>query len=246
MKKALLILGGALLVLAFAGYIGVSYFLGDAVKAGVNKLGPQVTQSKVELGSAQLSPLTGTGTLSGLAVGNPSGWSDGRAFYLGRVHLDVAPSSIFKDTIVINELVIDQPEFNYETTLFSSNIKDLLKNVEKYTGPGEQSGGTKQAAAKKFIVKKLRFTNGKATVVVGTTSLVVPLPEIKVDDIGTAEGGVTGARVSAVVMREVLAEVASSAASALSQDGGKATLEKAKESAKQIGDAVKDLFKKKP
>lgn len=243
MKKILLLGTAVLLALVLAITIGAGYFLGGAVKAGVNTLGPRATQSKVELASAHLSPLTGTGTLTGLSVGNPAGWSGGRAFYLGKVHLDVAPGSLFSDTIVINELVIDQPEFNYETTLFSSNIKDLVKNIEQYTGQGSGAGDGK-AAAKKFIVKKLRFTNGKATVAVGGTSLVVPLPEIKLDDIGTAEGGISGARVAAIVMRDVLADVATAVTAALSKDGGKATLEKAKETARQLGDAVKDLFKK--
>ena len=244
MKKALLIIVGSLIILAFAVVIGAGFFLGNAVKAGVNKFGPQVTQSKVVLASATLSPFTGTGTLSGLTVGNPAGWSDGQAFSLGQVHLDVAPGSIFQGTIVINELVIDRPEFNYETTLFSSNIKALLANIEQYTGKGSETARGKDGSAKKFIVKRLRFINGMATVVFSGTSTVVPLPEIKLDDIGVAEGGVSGAQVATVVMRSVLSDVASATASALSKDGGKATIEKAKETAKQLGDAVKDLFKK--
>jgi hypothetical protein len=95
-------------------------------------------------------------------------------------------------------------------------------------------------------VKKLRFTNGKATVVLAGSALAVPLPEIRLDDIGTAQGGITGTQVAAVVMRDVLTNIASATAAALSKDGGKATLERAKETAKQLGDSVKDLFKKKP
>jgi phage-related minor tail protein len=144
---------------------------------------------------------------------------------------------------VINELVIDRPEFNYETKLFSSNIKDLLANIEKYTGKGGEAD-TKEGPAKKFIVKKLRFTNGKATVGVGAAAIPVPLPEIRLDDIGTAEGGVSGSRVALVVMRDVLTNIATATASALSKDGGKATLDKAKDTAKELGNAVKDLFKK--
>ncbi len=245
MKKALLIIVGIVLILLVAVGIGVGFFLGNGVKAAVNNLGPKATQSKVVLGEARISPFTGKATLSSLTVGNPAGWSDKPAFSLAQVHVDVAPGSFFKQTIVINELVIDQAEFNYETTLFSSNIKTLLNNIEQYTGQAE-AAAAKDGKPRKFIVKKLRFLNSKATVVVGGSALAVPLPEIKLDDIGTAEGGVTGTQVALVVMRDVLTTVGTASAQALSKDGGKATLEKAKETAKQLGDSVKDLFKKKP
>lgn len=244
MKKALFILLGVLLVAVLAAGIGAGFFLGNIVKAAVNRVGPKMTQSEVVLADAKLSPFNGTGTLSGFTVGNPAGWSKNQAFSLGQVHLDVEPGSILKDTIVINELVIDQPEFNYETTLVSSNIQTLLNNIEQYTGKGEDPAD-KEASKKKFIVKKLRFTNGKATVVVAGAALPVPLPEIKLDDIGTAEGGVSGTRVAAIVLRDVLTNIASAATAAISKDGGKATLEKAKEVGKQLEDTVKDLFKKK-
>jgi uncharacterized protein involved in outer membrane biogenesis len=245
MKKALLVIGVVILLLVLAVGIGAGFFLGDAVKVAVNKLGPKATQSNVVLGNATISPFTGTATLSGLTVGNPPGWSDKPAFSFGEVHANVAPGSFFKETIVINELVIDQADFNYETTLTSSNIKTLLANIEEYTGKAEETVA-KDGKPRKFIVKKLRFTNGKATVVLGGSALAVPLPEIRLDDIGTAQGGISGTQVAAIVMRDVLTNIASATAAALSKDGGKATLEKAKETARQLGDSVKDLFKKKP
>lgn len=244
MKKVLLFGGIGLVVLLVATYVAVEFFLGGVVKQTVNQLGPKVTQSRVELASASLSPFSGTGTFKGVLVGNPAGWSQNPAFTLGEVHVDVAPGSLFKDTVVINELVIDRPAFNYETKLFTSNIKELLANIEKYTGKGAAGDGQPAGRPRKFIVKKLRFTNGKATVGVGAAAVVVPLPEIRLDDIGVAEGGVSGSRVAMIVMRDVLADIASATTGALSKDGGKAALEQAKATAKELGNAVKDLFKK--
>lgn len=43
--------------------------------------------------------------------------------------MKVAPFFIFGDHIEIDEIIIDGPEFLYETRVFSSNIKDLLKNI---------------------------------------------------------------------------------------------------------------------
>jgi len=70
MKKVLLITVTLLLVLCLVAYVVATFFLGSIVKTGVNKFGPKITQTKVELASAKISP-TGTGTLTGLTVGNP-------------------------------------------------------------------------------------------------------------------------------------------------------------------------------
>jgi len=246
MKKTFLVLGLGLLILVLAGYFAVAYFLGGIVKSGVNTFGPKLTQSHVELAGAQLSPLTGSGTLTGLKVGNPPGWSPRDAFYLGKVQVRVQPGSVFGDTIVIDELLIDQPEFNYETKIVSSNIQDLLKNIESAVGRGEQVTD-KEGKPKKFIVKKFRLTNAKATVGAGPTAVPVPLPPISLDDLGVKEGGLTGGQLAGAIMRDVLSKIVTAAAGALGQLGGTAganSLEKTKEAAKQLGESVKGLFKK--
>jgi hypothetical protein len=247
MKKAFVVIGLSVVIVALVGYFAVTYFLGGIVKSGVNNFAPKLTQSDVQLAGAQLSPLTGSGTLTGLKVGNPKGWSERDAFYLGKVQLSVEPTSVFRDTIVINELVIDQPEFNYETKIVSSNIQDLLKNIESAVGRGDQVTD-KSGKPKKFIVKKFRLTHAKATVGVGPAALPVPLPEVSLDNLGVQENGITGAQLAGAIMRDVLSKIVSATAGALGQLGGTAgatSLEKTKEAAKQVGDAVKDLFKKK-
>jgi hypothetical protein len=249
MKKILLVLGLGGLLVVIAVYIGVAYFLGSIVKAGVNNFGPKLTQSKVVLAGANLSPLTGTGTLTGLTVGNPVGWSDGNAFSLGKVHVDVEPFSIFGDHVVINEITIDQPEFAYETKIVSSNIKDILKNIEEFTGSGGQTAKTKEGKPVKFVLKKFRMTNAKATVGVGVgvTALAVPLPPISLDNLGVAEGGVTADQLAGVLMQNVLGSIVAGTANALGQVGstsGSVTVEQMKEAARKAGDAIKGLFKK--
>ena len=55
MKKLLIILG-ILAVLGIAAVIYVSMHLGEIVTAGVNKYGPQLTQTRLTLQSAKISP----------------------------------------------------------------------------------------------------------------------------------------------------------------------------------------------
>jgi hypothetical protein len=242
MKKKLFYLGGSVAVLALAAYIGLSFFLGSIVKAGVNRLGPRLMSTKVVLAGAELSPLSGSGTLHGLAVGNPAGWSDGNAFYLGKVHLVMKPFSVFGDHIVIDEITIDQPEFTYETKVIASNIGDLLKNLEQITGKdGGPSASAKNGNPIRFEVKKFVLRNGKVSLGIGAAALTLPMPPITLENLGTAEGGITPGQLTFAVMRSVSAGVVTAsvqAAGRIGATGGAA----AAEGVKKTGEAIKSLF----
>lgn len=243
MKKTLLIV----LVVGLVAYLGSVFFLGSIVKAGVNGFGPRLTKTKVELGSATLSPLTGSGTLRDLVVGNPPGWSDQNAFSLGRVKVKVEPFSIFGDHVIIDEIIIDGPVFNYETKVVSSNIKDLLKGIEDFSA-GKDAGATpaaKNGQPIKFIVKKFRLTNGMARLGVGAAGLPVPLPPISMDDLGVSEGGITPDQLAGAMMKDVLAGIVTGTADAMGKIGataGATAAEKSKQAAQQASDAVRNLF----
>lgn len=241
MKKFLLYSVVGLLLLAAAGYITMQFFLGNIVKAGVNKFGPGITQTKVELQGANLSPLSGAGTLTGLSVGNPKGWTDANAFHLGKVHVSMEPFSIFRDHIVINEIVIEQPEFLYETKIVASNIGDLLKNIEQSLGGKESQPQTKSGKPVKMVIKKLTMRDGRVTVGVGPTAMTIPMPPVNLTDIGTAEGGVTPGQVVFAVMRSVTSSVVAASTQALTKIGGTSGAAAA-EGAKQVGEAIKGLF----
>src|SRR6266496_118483 len=190
MKKLLVILGifVALLVVAF---VTLSFFLGSIVTAGVNKFGPQITQTKLVLQGAHISPLNGSGTLSGLVIGNPKGWSESNLCALGKIHIEMKPFSVFKDHIVIDTIEIDAPEFNYETKIVASNVNDLLKNIEQTVGGSKpETKPEKGGKPIKVEVKHFRMTNGKVRVgVAGAAAMSLPMPNIELTDLGTKEGG---------------------------------------------------------
>lgn len=241
MKKVLLYLALGLLAVLVVGFLVAQLFLGSIVKTGVNNVGPRVTQTKVELADASLSP-TGSGQLTGLAVGNPAGWTaDTNALYLGRIEFDVAPTSVMSDTIVINSLVIEQPELTYETRVVSSNIADLLKNIEASLGPGAPKPEDPNTPPKKFIVKHFKLTDGKVTLGVGPAALPLPLPSLELNDLGVKEGGLTAGQLSVAVLRQVLGNVVAATTSAALKSGG--TLGAgATEQLKKTGESLKKLF----
>lgn len=240
-KSRFLIALGVIAVVAVIAVLVIGASLGGAVTAGVNQFAPKITGTNVTLGSARISPLTGSGTLTNLVVGNPEGWSDNNLASIGKVHLDVAPMSLLGDTIVVDDMIIESPEFRYETRLIASNVKDLLKHIESVVGTGSSETTTSEAPGKKIAVKRFILRNGKVTIGTGTAAITVPLPDLELNDLGTPENGLTPARLIAAVSKEIVGDILVAATKALTTAGGTSGAA-ALEGVKNIGGAIKGLF----
>lgn len=122
------------------------------------------------------SPLSGAGTLTGLNVGNPKGWTEQDAFRLGRIHIDLEPFSILGDHIVINEIIIDQPEFLYETKIVARNVGDLLKNIEQSLGQPGTDAKDKSGKPLKIVITKFVLRDGIVKLGLGGAAMTLPMP----------------------------------------------------------------------
>lgn len=244
MKKPLLILGLVLAGVALA-IVVASTMIGSIVRTGVTTVGPRITGTPVELAQARLSPLSGSGSLTGLMVGNPAGWQSDRAFYLGHIHLDLEPLSLLGDAVVIEEIRIEDPHFVYETKFVSSNIKDLLANIEKATGGASNAPANEPGSARKFIVKKFTLTQGEVTLGVGVAAIKLPLPPLTLTDLGVKEGGITAGELVGAVMRSVLADIGGATAQAagrIGATGGAIATEAIGSAAAKAGEGLRKLF----
>ena len=74
MKKWIIRISIAVVVLAIVGLFLVGFFLGGIVKSGVEVVGPKITRTEVALSGVSLSLLGGSATINGLVVGNPPGY----------------------------------------------------------------------------------------------------------------------------------------------------------------------------
>lgn len=195
-----------------AAYLAMIFFLGSIVRSAVLKFGPELTRTPVTLGAAHLSLLSGSGELDELGVGNPPGWGDGDAFKLHSIHVVAQPTSLLSDHVVIDELDIEGPDFNYETKFVSSNIGQLLKNIEGSQNDTNTQAKTKSGEPKRFEIHHLVIKGGKITLAVaGSPAVVLPMPPIDFTDLGTSEGGVTSSQLAELIARDMLQSVAKSA-----------------------------------
>jgi hypothetical protein len=249
-KKILLGLVLLAVIAAAAIYFVGSSALNKGIKSGVETYGPRVTQTAVTLSDVNLSVLSGSGTLKGLNVGNPDGFKSENIFSLGQIDLKVDTSTVFSDKIVIDHIIIKKPEVSYEKTFTSSNVKQLMENIEEFTGPSsteEPAAEADTGAKKQIVIKKLIIEDG--TIYVGAMGIgkTVPLPRIEMDNLGEGGDQKSVAEVVDLVLSKVLQSIGPAIANAgdLLKQGGQAAIDAATEGGvEKLDEAAGDAMNK--
>jgi uncharacterized protein involved in outer membrane biogenesis len=225
MKKLLIRICIAVVILVILGVVAVCISLDSAVKRGIETVGPMLTQVEVKLDSVSLSLLSGAGKIKGLLVGNPTGFKTPSAIQVGVASLSLQPSSVFSDKVIIKSINVQAPEITFETDLKGNNLSKILSNLEAATGGGNssnQNAGGKNG--KKLQVDDFLISGAKVHVSVtafGGKSATLPLPEIHLTGLGQGPDGITPAELTKVVLREVekaAVQVASTAVADIGKD----------------------------
>jgi len=205
-KKIFFTLLGLVGVLIIAFVLFGSGWINALVKKGVETIGPDITQSEVQLERVALSLFSGEGTLHGLRIGNPEGFSDENLMLLGEINVKLHPRSLLSDTIIIERVHVRAPQLRIEQTTRGNNLQRLMGNVQSFAPPSEDVEA-KEGAGKDIIIKELIIEEG---VLVGSAfgqSVNVKLARIELNNIGTGEDGMNVSDVVQLVLGEVLKQV---------------------------------------
>lgn len=222
MKKIIIRIGLAVIAVVIVALLVVFFSLDSIVKKGVETMGPEMTKVDVRLGSAKISPIGGSGELSKLFVGNPEGYKTPSAIELGDIKLGVKIGSVLSDIVVINELNLQAPQITLEGNLpGKNNLSTILNNVSAYGGNGNQqkpapAAPSAKKSQKKFIVKDIVIDGGKINLNISGLgqhiSEPLSLPSIHLQNIGTAENGVTADQLVKAILEPLLATATETAA----------------------------------
>lgn len=199
-KKILWSLVILLVVLVVVAVIVVGLFLGNIVKAGVEKVGPTITRVPITLDAVNLSLLTGSAKIRGLVVGNPEGYQAPQAISVGVVAVGVNPLSVLSDKIVIRSIEVRNPEITFEGSPFSgNNLTKIRDNVSAATASSQQPATNQTAPAagkpgKKFEVDDFLIAGAMVHVSLtgmGGKEITLKLPNIHLTNLGTGADGIT-------------------------------------------------------
>lgn len=245
MKKVLRVVIALVVLLALA-LVVLMLFLDGLVKKGVETAGPALAKVEVKLDAVKLSLLSGKGTLKGLFVGNPEGFSSPSAIKAGEVSVAVAPSSLMSDRIVVHSVKIVSPEITLHG-LGADNLKKILANVEASLGTNAPAPKDGKSAEKKLQVDELLITGGKLNVILPVAGTVpASLPDIHLTNLGQGPDGITGGELAKKVLDAVL-QGALGAARNVGKSAAGVVEGAGKEAGKQLEKVTKgigDLFKK--
>jgi uncharacterized protein involved in outer membrane biogenesis len=259
MKKILIKIGIALIVLLVVGILAVSFFLDGAIKRGVETLGPKLTKVDVKLDKVSLSLLSGAGKINGLVVGNPVGFKTPQAISVGSASLALKPGSLLSDKIIITSIQVEAPEITLEIGLNGNNLGKILANLQGGAGGGAttstNAAPVEQKAGKKLEVDEFLITGAKLNAslsALGGKSFTAVLPAIHLKDLGRGPDGITAGELTRLVLAEI-EKAALKAAGDSGADLDKLSKNLSKELGKSIGNeqaekvtkGIGDLFKKK-
>jgi hypothetical protein len=230
MTRKVMIAGGVLVVLvvvAAVSFLGSN--LDSIVKKAITKVGSEMTGVSVDVDKVALALADGRGEISGLVVENPKGYDGPHAFKLGSIVLDLDKASETSDVIVVKELTIEAPDVVYDKGTDGSNVEAIQRNIDEYgkTHGDQEKTAKDDAAAKRFIIESLQIRNGKIRLTGRDT--VIDLPALQMRDVGKSRGGMTGAEIASVVVKQMTQATVSSAARALAQDAVKDRVDEGKD-----------------
>lgn len=220
MKKILVRVIGVIVLLIIIALLAVFFSLDSIVKAGVERVGPMITKVDVKLGSAQISPFGGSARLTKFVLGNPEGYKSTNAMQVGDIKVGAQMGSLMSQTIVINEMNIQDAEITLEGGLTDNNLTKIMNNVNSSSAEAGNQPKPKNAppqageskSSKKFIVKDFVMDGAKIHVdvkipVVGNKTMTLPMPALHLQDIGVKENGVTAEQLTKAIMEPLLANV---------------------------------------
>jgi uncharacterized protein involved in outer membrane biogenesis len=213
-----------ILLLIVAGFGYLFYSLNSLVKKAVETVGPRITGTAVHLSSAALSPFSASGRLNGLIVDNPEGFKGPFALRAGCISVTVAKESLLRDPIVINQILIQNPEISLEGTLGGNNLGKLLQNI-KGSSPSKTKGDKVAADSgkqRKFIIRSVVISGAvvhiAASALDQSVSQSLPLPEIRLNNIGSA-GSVSADDLSRQILTALLSSATKEGVNALAKQG---------------------------
>ena len=221
--KKILIVAAVVVMLIAAGLFVLFANINSLVAKTIEKHGGEVTQTRVLVTGVDISLKEGRGSIKGLSVESPDGFDVREAFFLGDITLDIDIQSLRGEPIVIDEIRILAPVVNVEIKeTGASNIDELRKNVEASVGGNAGGGGGSEGKGKRIRIMKFVFEEGRIKVdasAMGLEKRTVTLPEIRLDDVGGADGATPDE-----ITRIILGAVSKKVASEISSSGVKGWL----------------------
>jgi hypothetical protein len=205
-KRAIAITIALVLVLVAAAAYYVYSSLDTIVKADIERYGSELTGTAVRVESVSLALGRGEGTIRGLRVANPAGFSSHDVFELHEITLALDPMTVRQMPIEIRRIAIADPKVRYELDAKgTANVNVIRANLARVRAHPASSPATAEQSGRqlRLRVKSLSLDGGGIsadTTALGGTELDLPLPPLELRNLGAGERGATPTEIGAEVL----------------------------------------------
>lgn len=214
MKRLVLaaIAAGIALVAGVVGYLVWS--LDARVARAIEEQGTRILGTRVRVDAVDIELAAGKGTIRGVRVANPEGYSSDDAITLATIELAIDARSIGEQPFRVTRVSVGDSVVNFELRDDGgSNIEYLTRQISR----GSDAGSEEPAASgepQRFAIGEFAFAGGEIFVArPGVASRErVDLPDLELHDVGGergASGGEVGEEIARAFTRRVVAATAS-------------------------------------
>lgn len=184
------------------------------VEAAIEKYGSNVAGTDVRLSKVEIKLKKGEGSISGLSIGNPSGFSTPAAFSMDNITVAIDTGSITKDPVVINRVSISAPRITYEVNESGkANINVIKNNLQAHQKQSPAEKG-KAGGEKNLLIRNLVIEGGEVDVRIAALPgepLSAKVPRIQLTNVG-GEGGASPGEIAEQILGPLVSRAAEAAA----------------------------------
>lgn len=172
-------------------------WISPVATAIAGKVAPSYTGTDFRIDRLYLNPYSGKLRINGVKLSNPQGFGEAAAFSLSNFSVDLVVGSLFSDTILVKEVVVEDPFVSYYSHDGKNNFDVIRANVEKAKGPAPEAAASEESkqksgtAEKKVVIERLRISGAKVKLIKSDFIPSLMIPPIELTDIGKKSGGAT-------------------------------------------------------
>ena len=204
MKKLLIIV----VIMVVAVVAGLTFYFDSLLKNGIETAGSAALDTEVSVASVGISPLSGSGGIRNLQIGNPEGFDSPYAMELGGLDVSIDVGSVFSDVIVVDSIIIQEPVITYETRVTTDNIRALIANLGG--GSDSDSAPASGGPGKQVIIRDFQMLSPRVNLVSAIASAPITLPDLRLQNIGEDNSAVTVAEAGRQIFSAISQAVLSS------------------------------------
>ena len=183
------------------------------VKEQIETVGSELTGVTVTVEQVKIHLGEGAGKITGLVVSNPAGYITDHAFKLTELKLDLGLLSLARaNPLVVEKLVVDSLEANLELKESTTNLTEISQAIQNNTEQAEEKTQSNEDGEPVTLgIQDLLISGVTLTISDEKKTTSRTLPTISMQNIG-GDAGAAPARVSAIVLTKLVAEILKEAA----------------------------------